>query len=338
MTSPGVSPSPLGGVTPNRRVSPGGLAVLLGSSLSAQVGAAIGSSAFPVIGPVGVVAVRQFVSALALLVVARPRLWRFSWFQWRPTILLGMVFGVMNLGLYTAVDRVGLGLAVTLEFLGPLAVALATAWTRFTVACAALAIIGVGLLTDPGPTTDWIGIGAGVLAAACWAAYILLNREVGRRLPGVQGSAAAATLSALCFIPIGIVTFTRHPPTAAALGCAVAVGLLSSVVPQIADLVTLRRLPTSVFGILMSAHPVFAAIVGLVGLGQQLRPGQWIGMAGIVVANMCAVGAAARVGVGRSSVDAGPVASAGRAVPEEVAASVGAAGPTLSVPRSTMAG
>ncbi|MEO5833330.1 MAG: EamA family transporter [Nakamurella sp.] len=327
MTSSGLDPVDI--ATPQgRRVSGGGLAMLLGSSLSAQVGAAVGSLAFPVIGPIGVVAVRQFVSAVALLVIARPRLWALNWYQWRPTILLGMVFGVMNFGLYTAVDRIGLGLAVTLEFLGPLAVALATAWTIRTAACAALAIVGVVLLTDPSPTTDWIGVGGGLLAAGCWAAYILLNREVGRRLPGVQGSAAAATLSALCFIPIGIVTFLHHPPTAAALWCAITVGVLSSVIPQIVDLVALRRLPAAVFGILMSAHPVFAALVGLIGLGQHLAGGQWTGIAAIIGANVWTV-----LGAGRSRGARTPAGSHRRAVGRERVA----VEPALSVRRSTMA-
>ena len=317
MTISGVAPVTVPTAVDTRR-SRGGLAMLLGSAFSAQVGAAVGSTAFPVIGPVGVVAVRQFVSAIALPAVARPRLWTFSWFQCRPTILLGLVFGVMNFGLYTAVDRIGLGLAVTLEFLGPLAVALATAWTVRTAAIAALAVIGVVLLTDPSPTTDWIGVGAGLLAAGRWAAYFLLNREIGRRLPGVQGSAAAATLSALCFIPIGIVTFVHHPPTVTALIAAVVVGLLSSVVPQIADLVALRRLPAAVFGILMSAHPVFAALVGLVGLGQHLGAGQWAGIGMIIAANVASV------------------LVAQRSVPTPSSAAP-AVEPALSVPRSTMA-
>ncbi len=293
--------------------------MLLGSALSAQVGAAVGQHRVP-----GDRAGRRRrrptvrLGDRAARSIARPRLWAFTWFQWRPTILLGLVFGVMNFGLYTAVDRIGLGLAVTLEFLGPLAVALATAWTVRTAAIAALAVVGVVLLTDPSPTTDWIGVGAGLLAAGCWAAYILLNREVGRRLPGVQGSAAAATLSALCFIPIGIVTFVHHPPTVAALVAAVVVGLLSSVVPQIADLVALRRLPAAVFGILMSAHPVFAALVGLVGLGQHLGVGQWAGIGIIIAANIASVLVAAR------STAAPPIAEP-------------ATEPALSVPRSTMA-
>ena len=97
---------------------------MLGSAASNQVGAAVGAHAFPTIGPAGVVAVRQFVAAAVLLPVGRPNLRRFTWAQWWPTLLLGLVFATMNLSLYTAIDRVGLGLAVTLEFLGPLAVAL----------------------------------------------------------------------------------------------------------------------------------------------------------------------------------------------------------------------
>ena len=273
--------------TPAARRS--GLATLLGSALSAQIGAAAGSLAFPTIGAVGVVTVRQFVSAITLLAIARPPIRSFTRRQWMPTIALGLVFGVMNLSLYLAISRVGLGLAVTLEFLGPLGVALAGSRRRSTFGCAALAIVGVVLLTDPRPTTDYLGVGFGVLAALCWSAYILLNREVGRRLPGVQGSAAAAGLSALLFIPVGVVTFILHPPTAAALGFALCAGLLSSVVPQVADLITLRRLPAHLFGILMSAHPVFAATVGTVALHQSLAWTQWSGIGAIVVANTWSV-------------------------------------------------
>lgn len=262
-----------------------GLSVMLGSALSAQTGAAVGSLAFPVIGPVGVVAVRQFVSAITLLTMSRPPMRRFTWAQWWPTLLLGLVFGVMNLSLYVAIDRVGLGLAVTLEFLGPLAVALASSRRKFTIGAALLAIVGVVLLTDPKPSTDYFGIASGLLAALCWAAYILLNREVGRRLPGVQGSAAAAAVSAILFIPVAIITFLAHPPTAAALGFALTTGLLSSVVPQIADIRMLRRIPAHQFGILMSAHPVFAAAVGALALGQSLGFGQWTGIGAIVLAN-----------------------------------------------------
>src|SRR3954467_8796768 len=107
-----------------RRATAAGVAVMVFSGASNQVGAAVGAHAFPAIGPAGVVAVRQFVAAAVLLPVARPNFRRFTWAQWWPTLLLGLVFATMNISLYTAIDRIGLGLAVTLEFLGPLAVAL----------------------------------------------------------------------------------------------------------------------------------------------------------------------------------------------------------------------
>jgi inner membrane transporter RhtA len=128
---------------------------MLGSGLSSQVGAAVGSFAFPVLGPAGVVAVRQFVAAVVLLSVGRPRLRSFTWRQWQPVLLLALVFAVMNLSLYTAIDRVGLGLAVTLEFLGPLAVALAGSRRRTDLGCAVIAAAGVLVLMRPEPTTDY---------------------------------------------------------------------------------------------------------------------------------------------------------------------------------------
>jgi inner membrane transporter RhtA len=109
-----------------------GIATMLLSGLSNQVGAGVGAHAFAAIGPAGVVAVRQIVAAAVLLPAARPPLRSMTWAQWWPALLLAAVFGVMNLSLYTAIDRIGLGLAVTLEFLGPLAVALAASRSRLT--------------------------------------------------------------------------------------------------------------------------------------------------------------------------------------------------------------
>src|SRR5258705_1549604 len=136
-----------------------GIATMLTSGAVNQVGAAVGAHAFPAIGPAGVVAVRQFVAAAVLLPVARPRLHRFTWAQWWPTLLLGLVFATMNLSLYTAVDRLGLGLAVTLEFLGPLTVALAASRSRTDASFAVGAGIGVVILVLPGPTSDYVGVG-----------------------------------------------------------------------------------------------------------------------------------------------------------------------------------
>lgn len=258
---------------------------MVGSGLSNQTGAALGSLAFPVIGPVGVVAVRQYVAAVVLWAVSRPRLRSFTWRQWWPVLSLAVVFGTMNLSLYSAIDRIGLGLAVTLEFLGPLTIALAAARRRVDACCAVTAAAGVVVLMRPQPSTDYVGMGLGLLAAVCWASYILLNRTVGRRIPGAQGSAAAAGLSALMFLPVGVVLVVRQPPTAQAIGCAVAAGVLSSAVPYLADLFTLRTVPAQAFGLFMSVNPVLAAVVGLLGLGQHLGRTEWAGIGAIVLAN-----------------------------------------------------
>nr|WP_086021995.1 EamA family transporter [Streptomyces hokutonensis] len=274
---------------PSSRVGLAGVATMAGSGLSNQTGAALGSLAFPVIGPVGVVAVRQYVAAAVLFAVGRPRLREFTRRQWWPVLLLAMVFGTMNLSLYTAIDRVGLGLAVTLEFLGPLSIALAATRRRVDVRYALIATAGVVTLMRPRPSADYLGMGLGLLAAACWASYILLNRTVGSRIPGAQGSAAAAGVSALMFLPVGIVVAVRHPPTLAAAGCAVAAGVLSSAVPYLADMFTLRRVPAPAFGLFMSVNPVLAAVVGWIGLGQRLGWAEWAGIGAVVAANALSI-------------------------------------------------
>jgi inner membrane transporter RhtA len=267
--------------------------MMLGGALSNQLGAATGALAFGTIGPAGVVAVRQWIAAVVLLAAGRPRWRSFTGAQWRLVLLLAAVYAIMNLSLYSAIARLGLGLAVTLEFLGPLAVALAASRRRADLACALMAGAGVVVLTRPRPATDYAGIGLGVLAAACWAGYILLSRQVGRRLPGAEGPAAAAGASALAFVPAGIVVLVRHPPTAEALACAAAAGVLSSAVPFLLDLLALRRVPAGYFGIFMSVHPVLAALIGLVILRQPLSWQAWLSIAAIVAAN--AVSAAVRV-------------------------------------------
>lgn len=260
-------------------------ATMIASALSNQSGAAIGALAFPAIGPAGVVAVRQYVAAAVLLCVGRPHLRTFSAAQWRPVLLLAAVFATMNLSLYEAIDRIGLGLAVTLEFLGPLTIALYAARRRIDALCALIAAAGVVTIMRPKPSTDYTGMALGLLAASCWAAYILLNRTVGRRIPGTQGSAAAALVSAVAFLPIGAVLALHRPPTATAIAYALATGLLSSAVPYLADLLTLRRVPAQTFGLFMSINPVFAALIGWLSLGQPLDWADRLGIAAVVAAN-----------------------------------------------------
>jgi inner membrane transporter RhtA len=261
-----------------------GVATLMASSLSNQLGAATGSLAFPAMGPVGVVAVRQLIGAAVLLPIARPRFRSFSRQQLWPVLLLALVFGTMNLGLYSAIERIGLGLAVTLEFLGPLSIALFGARSKAGAACALAAGAGVVAITQPGPSTDYLGIGMGLVGAASWAAYILLNRTIGRRIPGLEGTAAAMAVSATAFLPVAVVILLSRPVAPLALLCAAGAGVLATMVPYIADLLALRHVPAGLFGILMSVNPVFAALIGLV-LGQSLNPLQWAGILLIVGAN-----------------------------------------------------
>ncbi|MFD8260100.1 DMT family transporter [Streptomyces griseoluteus] len=241
---------------------------MLASSLSTQLGAAIGSLAFPALGSVGVVAVRQYVAAAVRLILGRPRFRSFTRRQWGLVLLLAADFGVTNLSLYTAIGRIGLGPAVTLEFLGPLTIALAGSRRRVDLGCAVLAVAGVVALMRPRLSADYLGLGLALLAAAGWAAYILLNRGIGRGIPGAQGTAAEAAVSAVVFLPIGTGVVEHHTPSAAAFGAAIAAGVLSSALPFLADLFTLRRVPAEAFGLLMSVNPVLAAAIGALVLDE----------------------------------------------------------------------
>lgn len=265
------------------------LATMLGSGISNQVGAAVGAHAFSAIGPAGVVAMRQIVAAAVLLPIARPSLRRMTWPQWWPTLLLAVVFATMNLSLYVAIDRIGLGLAVTLEFLGPLGVALVSSRSRVHLLAAIAAAVGVYVLVLPGPSSDYIGIGLALLAAASWAAYILLNRTVGARLPGLEAPAIATSLSALLYLPIIVTLTAQGRLDGLPLFYAITAGVLSSVVPYAADLIVLRHVPARFFGTFMSMYPVWAALAGLLLLGQVPAMHVWIGIAVIALSNVVAV-------------------------------------------------
>jgi inner membrane transporter RhtA len=271
-----------------------GVLMMLASGVSNQVGASVAALAFPVIGPVGVVAIRQWMAGALLLAIARPRLRSITARQWRPVLGLAVVFAVMNLSLYTAIDRIGLGLAVTLEFLGPLAVALLGSRRVIDLVCALVAAPAVIVLTRPQATTDYLGVALGLVAAVCWACYILLNRVVGREMPGATGSAVAAGVSAVAYVPVGVIVLWHHPPTLAAASYALVAGVMSSAVPFLVDLLTLRRVPAQFFGIFMSVNPVLAALVGLVVLDQRLGRVEWFAIGVIVSANAIALSAGRR--------------------------------------------
>ncbi|HEY6493035.1 MAG TPA: EamA family transporter [Trebonia sp.] len=285
------APAPASAPAPARAPSRlAGIGLMVASAASSQLGAATAALAFPVLGPVGVVAVRQWVAAALLLTTVRPRYASFTRAQWRPVLALALIFATMNLSLYIAIDRVGLGLAVTLEFLGPLSVALLASRRRRDLAGGLLAGVAVVVLARPRPSADYLGIALALLAAACWAGYIGVNRVVGARVPGAQGPAAAAGLSALLYVPVGVWELATHPLSASGLGHAAAAGLLSSAVPMVCDVLALRRVPAGFYGVFMSVNPVFAALTGLVILGQSLGPADWLAIAAIVAVNALTVG------------------------------------------------
>src|ERR1700722_15439170 len=273
-----------------------GIALMTGSAASSQLGAAIAVLAFPVLGPAGVVAVRQWVAGALLLVTVRPRFATLTREQWRPVLALALIFATMNLSLYAAVNTIGPGRAGAHVVRGPLSVALLASRRAVDLGCAMVAGAAVVVLARPQPSTDYAGIALALLAAACWAGYILVNRVVGARVPGVQGPAAAACLSATLYLPVGIWALASHPVTPAALGRAATAGLLCSAVPMVADMLALRRVPARFYGVFMSVNPVFAALTGLVVLGQALGPADWLAIAAIVTANAASVGATGRTG------------------------------------------
>jgi inner membrane transporter RhtA len=272
-----------------RRSAAAGIALMTGSAASNQFGAATAALAFPVLGPAGVVSVRQWVAAAVLLAAVRPKFTAFTRAQWQAVLALALVFGTMNLTLYFAIDRIGLGLAVTLEFLGPLSVALLSSRRPLDLGCALAAAAGVLVLARPQATADYAGILLALAAAACWAGYIHVSRLVGTRVAGKDGPATAAGVSALLYLPVGIWVLTSHPVTAAAFGRAAVAGLLCSALPMILDLLALRRVPARFFGVFMSVHPVFAAVIGLVILHQALARADWLAIGLIVSANAVSV-------------------------------------------------
>jgi inner membrane transporter RhtA len=258
-----------------------------GSIVSVQCGAALATTLFDTVGPLGAVFVRSAFGALALLALARrslpsPRGRR----QW-DIVLFGVALAGVNLCFYAALDRLPLGVAVTLEFVGPLGVAVFGSRRRRDVIWALLAAAGILLLSDGsgGGGIDPLGAALALAAGGFWAVYILQSARVGDSYPGLGGLAAAATISALLVAPFGIAQGGGELLVPATLAVGLAVGLLSSAIPFALELEALRRLPNAVFGVLMSLEPAVAAAVGFVALSQGLAPVEAIGIGLVVLAS-----------------------------------------------------
>jgi inner membrane transporter RhtA len=242
--------------------------VLVGIA-SVQVGAAFATKLFDHLGPGGTVLLRVMFAAIVLWAIWRPVPKEHSGAELRLAAVFGLVLAAMNLTFYEALDRIHLGIAVTLEFVGPLTLALAGSRTRLDVVWAGLAATGVLLLGGIG-TPDLTGMLLALLAGVFWATYILLNARLGRTFPGGGGLAMGMAIGTIPLIPIGIADAGSNLLHPNLLAVAFGVAMLSSVVPYSLELEALRRIRAAVFSVLMSLEPAMAALAGFVVIGQSL--------------------------------------------------------------------
>jgi inner membrane transporter RhtA len=278
---------------PQIRAAPASLLVFAGI-ISVQLGAGLAGRMFAELGPAGVTGLRLWWSALIVAVIGGRALARTlrtvvadrAWRDLAVAIAFGVVLGIMNFSIYQSFARIPLGVAVTIEFLGPLAVAVASSRRWLDVLWVVLAAAGVLLLTEGGGgrALNVTGIAFGLVAAAGWAAYILLSRATGQRFGGSSGLVIAMVVAAV------VVTGPAISATGSALlhpgviAEGLAIGLLSSVIPYRLELEALRRVPAGVFGIWMSIEPAVAALVGLLLLSEALLIRQWLAILLVIVA------------------------------------------------------
>jgi inner membrane transporter RhtA len=269
-----------------------GVALVVAGVVSAQFGAGFAVTLFDELGPSGAVFLRLGIAAVVLVAIARPRVGGHSAADLGIAVAFGATLGTMNWAIYSAMDRIPLGIAVTIEFAGPLAVAVFASRRALDLLWVALAAAGILLLADPGGgSIETAGVLFALLAATMWAAYILLAVRVGRVFPGSSGLAIAMVVGAVVIAPVGIAQGGSELLQPELLAAGAAVALASSVIPYSLDLEALRLIPARVFGVLMSLEPAVAALAGLVVLGQHLGAREWGAIALVVVASAGATGA-----------------------------------------------
>ncbi len=260
-------------------------ALVLIGILSVQIGSALAKHLIGAVGGYGTVALRLVFAAAVLLLVWRPSL-RLERRAWTVVCGYGAVLGLMNLCFYLALARIPLGITVTIEFLGPLAVALAGSRRWLDVLWALLAAGGVVLIMEGGGAFDLVGFLFALGAGICWGLYILLGVALGRHTRQGNGLALGMAIAALVAVPVGIVDagMALLEPWILVVGLGVA--LLSSVVPYSLELEALRKMPPRVFGILMSLEPAVAALIGFVMLREALHWSQWVAVLCVVAASL----------------------------------------------------
>ncbi|MFA6575411.1 MAG: EamA family transporter [Nocardioides sp.] len=276
--------SPNSSVRPRAVVSP--IWLVLVGILSVQFGAGIAKSLFDEISPTTIVWLRLVTSAVILWLLARPALRGRSRQDWLVVLGFGLSLGVMNWAIYQSFARIPLGIAVTIEFVGPLTLAVLGSRRARDLLWVALAAAGVLLLGFERADLDVAGVAFAVVAGAAWASYILLSAQTGRRWPGFDGLTLASVVATLMLTPFAVNAGSSALGDPGILLLGAAVGLLSSVIPYTCELVALRSLRPAVFGVLMSLEPAAAALAGLLVLRELLTPLQLVAMACVVVASI----------------------------------------------------
>jgi inner membrane transporter RhtA len=271
-----------------------GALMAMGSMFCVQVGLAIAVTLIDRIGVEGAAWLRLAWAGVLMLVIVRPRIAAFTWATFRVCVVLGVVTAAITLLFMAAVDRIPLGTASALEFLGPLGVAVAHGKGGHRVVWPGLAAIGVVLLTQPWDgAVDPIGVLYALGAAVCWAGYILLTQRVGDEVAGINGLAVSMPVAGIvATLAVGPVVLPRITPDILLIGIGLAI--LLPVVPFALELLALRRLTTAAFGTLMSLEPAFAMLVGLIMLHQVPGPFGVVGICFVVVAGIGAARTGAR--------------------------------------------
>ncbi|MGD6756550.1 EamA family transporter [Streptomyces sp. BH105] len=259
-------------------------ALMLAQIASLQVGSAVAKGAYAAVGPTALAGMRLCFAAVLLWLLVRPRLRGITAAQWRAAGALGLLLAAMNLAYFQAISRLPIGVAATLELLGPLALSIALSRRIEHLVVGLLALAGVLLLAAPGASLPAAGLALGGAAAVCRAGYVVLSRRVGRLFPDWTGLTLALAVGACVLTPVTAVTdggrVAAHPPV---LFTGLLVALLSSLIPYALDMTVLRRIDARAFGVLLALSPAVAAGVGFVVLDEELT-GRQLGAAGLIVA------------------------------------------------------
>lgn len=265
------------------------IASVLVAMMVIQSGASLAKTLFPLVGPEGTTALRVGFAALLLVLVFKP------WRHWpagkhlQAILLYGVCLGGMNLMFYLAIDRIPLGIAVALEFTGPLAVALLSSKRKLDLLWVALAVTGITCLLpwQGGQTAlDPLGVALALGAGACWAGYIIYGQRSGGAISGGAAVAIGMAVAACFLVPIGVVSAGTALLDSSVLLFGIAVALMSSAIPYSLEMVALKRLPAQSFSILMSLEPAIAALAGLLILSEQLSLLQWGAIAAVISASL----------------------------------------------------